>query len=149
MSKVLIVYGSTTGNTETTAEYIASVFSDRGFDVTLKDAANASASEFGNGENALTLLGSSTWGDDEIELQDDFVPLFDDMDNVDLSGRKVAVFGCGDSSYTYFCGAVDAIEEKAEKQGASLVGDSLKIDGDPDRDEVCAWAGKVADAVQA
>jgi flavodoxin short chain len=149
MSKVLIVYGSTTGNTETTAEYIAGVFSERGFDVTLKSAEDVSAPELGNGDNVLTLLGSSTWGDDEIELQDDFIPLYEDMDNANLKDRKVSVFGCGDSSYTYFCGAVDAIEEKAEKLGATIVGDSLKIDGDPDRDEICDWAGKVADAVQA
>jgi len=57
----------------------------------------------------------------------------------------VAVFGCGDSGYTHFCGAVDAIEEKAETLGALLIVGSLKIDGDPDKNEVVAWAQSVAD----
>jgi sulfite reductase alpha subunit-like flavoprotein len=65
------------------------------------------------------------------------------MDKANLSGKKVAVFGCGDSSYTHFCGAVDVIEEKAAQLGANVVMASLKIDGDPDKDEAVAWARDV------
>ncbi len=143
MPKALIVYGSTTGNTETAARYIANTLTDKGFTIETKSASDVSAPELGAGYDVV-LLGCSTWGDDEIELQDDFIPLYDELENSGLDGKKVAVFGCGDSSYTYFCGAVDAIEEKMEGVGASLVTDSLKIDGDPDRDDVVAWAEEVA-----
>lgn len=146
MSKALIVYGSTTGNTETAAEYIADTLSGKGLEVVTKDAANAEVAGLGDGYDLL-LLGSSTWGEDEIELQDDFVPLYDDLDKAAIKDRKVAVFGCGDSSYTYFCGAVDAIEEKVGELGGNLVSDSLKIDGDPERDEIVSWAETVAAAV--
>ena len=60
----------------------------------------------------------------------------------------MAVFGCGDSSYTHFCGAVDAIGQKAKDLGAALVVDGLKIDGDPEDAEgdVQDWAQSAAAA---
>lgn len=146
MNKALIVYGSTTGNTETAAWHVETALLKAGWQAVTKNAAEVSVSGLA-ADYDLVLLGCSTWGDEDIELQDDFVPLFDCLDQAGLSGKKVAVFGCGDSSYTHFCGAVDAIEAKAEALGASLVTGSLKIDGDPDKNEVSAWAQAVVDHV--
>ncbi|MCM0755529.1 flavodoxin [Desulfovibrio aminophilus] len=143
MSKVLIVFGSTTGNTETAAGYISDVLVKHGADVTLKNAADVEVEGLARGWD-LVLLGSSTWGDEDVELQDDFVPIYENLDKAGLRGVKAAVFGCGDSSYPHFCGAVDAIEERAQEQGAELVAGSLKIDGDPERGEIAAWAETVA-----
>ncbi|WP_291328661.1 flavodoxin [Desulfovibrio sp. UCD-KL4C] len=142
MSKVLIVYGSSTGNTESVSENIAKILESKGHSIDLKDAANVDVEGFCNNYDSV-FLGCSTWGDTEIELQDDFVPIYDDLDKGGLKDKKVAVFGCGDSSYEYFCGAVDAIEEKSEKLGAVIMGDSLKIDGDPSPNEISSWAEKI------
>lgn len=142
MSKALIVFGSTTGNTETVSDAIAKHLKGGGVEVETQDAANVTIENMADGYD-IVLLGCSTWGDDEIELQDDFVPIYDDLDKAGLRGKKVAVFGCGDSSYTYFCGAVDVIEQKAESLGATIVSDSLKIDGDPDMNEIADWAATV------
>lgn len=138
MSKTLIVFGSTTGNTEGVSDDIAKVLENGGHEVDIKNAADVGPEGLADGYDAV-FLGCSTWGEDEIELQDDFIPIFDDLDKCNLSGKKVAVFGCGDSSYEYFCGAVDVIEEKSEQLGAVMLGDTLKIDGDPDTDEVNSW----------
>lgn len=146
MSKSLIVYGSTTGNTETAAEYVAEVFEDHEIDVELKNVTEVSVADLGNGYD-IVIFGCSTWGEEEIELQDDFIPLYEALEDADLKGRKVSVFGCGDSSYTFFCGAVDAIEEKLEKMGAVVIGDSLKIDGDPERNEIAEWGRSIAGQV--
>lgn len=142
MSKALIVYGSTTGNTEEVSAALAGAIKGSGNDVDVKSAADVSADGMAEGYD-MVLLGCSTWGDDDIELQDDFVDLFDDLDKTGINGKKVAVFGCGDSSYTHFCGAVDAIEEKSEQLGANIILDSLKIDGDPDDSEVARWGEAV------
>lgn len=138
MSKVLVVYGSTTGNTESVSEVIAKALTNGGHAVDVQSAGDVSAENLAEGYDAV-FFGCSTWGDDEIELQDDFIPLYDDLDKAGLSGKKVAVFGCGDTSYEHFCGAVDVIEEKSESLGAILLGDTLKIDGDPEADEVATW----------
>ncbi len=62
----------------------------------------------------------------------------------DFGGKKVAVFGCGDSGMfpDNFCEAVDKIEQKARKCGAVIVSESLKIDGDIDdyREKATEWA---------
>ncbi len=127
--KALIVYGSTTGNTEFVASHIEKYLAAEGFEVSNESADSVNAKNLCDGYD-LILFGCSTWGDEEIELQDDFIPLFDEFDSINAQGKKTAVFGCGDSSYTYFCGAVDAIEQKLTGLGAEVL-DTLKIDGDP------------------
>ena len=148
MANVLIVYGSTTGNTENVAESIGKILTGSGHDVTVLDVAKASPEGICNGRDCV-LFGCSTWGDDEIEFQDDFVPFFDAFDSIGASGVKCASFGCGDSSYTYYCGAVDSINESLEKLGASVIVAGLKIDGDPStaKGDIEAWAHEVAAAL--
>ena len=145
MSSALIIYGSTTGNTEMVANRIGEVFSGKGISVVVKNVTEAKISELGSGYD-LTLLGTSTWGEDEIEFQEDFEPFFEEMDSANLKEKKVALFGCGDSSYEYFCGAVDELEEKMEKLQANVVNIALRIDGDPDdvESEIVEWAEEVA-----
>jgi len=46
----------------------------------------------GNGYDS-TLLGSSTWGDDDIEFQEDFGQLYEELDKAELKDKKVAVLG--------------------------------------------------------
>lgn len=146
MSKALIVFGSTTGNTEAAAIHVEAALRAKGLETVLKNVQDVEPAGLAAGFN-LVVLGCSTWGDEDIELQDDFVPLYENLDQAELKGRKVAVFGCGDTSYTHFCGAVDAIEERALALGAVLAAGSLKIDGDPERGEVTAWAEEVASHV--
>lgn len=145
MRKALVMFGSTTGNTESTAQMISPVLAENGLQSVLKNVIHAETADF-NGKYDIFVFGCSTWGDDEIELQEDFAEFFEGMDQYDFKGKKVAVFGCGDSTYEHFCGAVDAIEEKVESLGGKLVAPGLKIDGDPDdyEDEIADWAENVA-----
>lgn len=145
MSKAVIIFGSTTGNTESTAGMIEDVLRENKLETVVKDVVNTRVEEMNN-DYDLILLGSSTWGEDEIELQEDFNEFYEDMGRITLNGKRAAVFGCGDSSYEYFCGAVDAIEEKVKKIGGVLIAESLKIDGDPSdaKDEIIEWATTVA-----
>ena len=149
MPSALIVYGSTTGNTEYVAGVVDRVVSSQGFSTTRLDAAQADAAGLCDGYD-LILFGCSTWGQDSIEFQDDFVDLFDNFDRINAGGKTVAVFGCGDTAYPYYCGAVDAIAEKLSELGANVVGPLLKIDGDPqsEDDEIEAWAEKVCQSAK-
>ena len=144
MANVLIVYGSTTGNTEAVAETIGRVLSGGGHSVTTLDAAKATAKGLCEGRDCV-LFGCSTWGDDSIEFQDDFVPLFEAFDTMGVKGVKTAAFGCGDSSYEYYCGAVDSINERLEELGAEVIAGGLKIDGDPGaaKSDTEAWASEI------
>jgi flavodoxin I len=148
MVKALIVYGSTTGNTEAVAEQIGKFFQGSGIDVTVKNVTATKVEELGAGFD-LTMLGSSTWGADDIEFQEDFAPFFDELDSAALKGKKVAIFGCGDSSYEHFCGAVDLLEEKMLNLGANLLNEPLRIDGDPEdaAPEILSWITEITEKI--
>jgi flavodoxin short chain len=148
MSTVRIVYGSTTGNTAEVADALGRLFEGAGHSVEILDAAKTKAEGLCQGQD-LVLFGCSTWGDEEIELQDDFIPLFEKFDALGAKGVKTACFGCGDSSYTYFCGAVDEIEKKLREIGSVVVAGGLKIDGDPGdaKAEIEEWGKDILEAL--
>lgn len=148
MAKALIIYGSTTGNTENTAKQIGKVLTQEGHVVCIEDVGRSKIEELGNGYD-LTVFGSSTWGDADIEFQEDFAPFFEQMHQVNLTGKKVALFGCSDSSYPYFCGAVDQLQEKVEGMGGIIVNEPLRIDGDPGEatSDIDSWAREIAAAL--
>lgn len=144
MTNSIIIYGSTTGNTEDTANIICRTLESKGVEVTTMDVTDTDISAL-NKDYDLYLFGCSTWGDDEVELQEDFVPFYNDMGKHQFANKRVGVFGCGDSSYTYFCGAVDQIEEVVSDNNGLIVNPSLKIDGDPveNSDYILEWVDEV------
>lgn len=118
MKDTLIVYGSTTGNCENIARRIAKSLG-------VADSSVVSASELTPAlidSNANLILGSSTWGSGD--LQDEWYDAIDVIKSSDLSGKTVAVFGCGDSSgfSTTFCDAMFTIYESAKAAGARMIG---------------------------
>lgn len=86
-----LIYGSCTGKTESIAEDIIEAFlpelSLQLIDVSSLEAINLSAFE-------IAICGIPTW--DIGELEYGWSDLYDELDNVDLSGVQVAMFGLGD-----------------------------------------------------
>ena len=139
MKKASIIFGSTTGNTETVANMIAENLVD--YDVSLYYVTDADEASVKDAD--LVLFGSSTWG--YGELQDDFIPYHDEkMTSSLLRGKNVAIFGCGDKENyeDVFCAATDILREKAEKCAANLVSENLRVDCEPDdnKDAIVAFA---------
>ena len=128
MSKVLVIYGTTMGNTETLAEKIVSELKSDKIETTLKNVTDANVNELPGYD--VILLGSSTWGDGE--LQDDYVDFYSELKGMSLNGMRSAVFGPGDSSYEHFCEAVNILEKCLKECGADLILDGLRIDGEID-----------------
>lgn len=114
MAEVKVIYGSTTGNTEAAANAIASAFAVRAINI-----ADATKEDF---TADLLLLGSSTWGIGE--LQDEWMSGISLLENADLTGRKVGVFGTGDQEgfADSFCDAVGIIAKAAAARGAEIIG---------------------------
>ena len=147
MAKVVLVYGSTTGNTEVLSEHVAAGLKQAGADVTVKNVTDAGVDELVDYD--AIVFGCSTWG--EGELQDDFIDFHDEMDGILLEGKKAAVFGPGDSDGypDTFCEAVDILEGGLENCGAVIVAESFKVDGDvePAFGDAKTWGSKVAEAL--
>lgn len=140
MKKAIIIFGSTTGNTETVANAIAENMRD--YDVSVvyvTDVKDDAAVK----EADLVLYGCSTMG--LGELQEDFIPYYEKrMNSALLKGKNVAVFGLGDKENyeEYFCWSADILSKKVTDCGGNLVCEPLKVDGEPDdnTDVVAAWA---------
>jgi len=120
----MIVYSSLTGNTEEMSEIIESGVLEAGIEVARKDAYDAKASELLEYDGII--IGAYTWGDGE--LPDEFLDFFEEMEGLDLSGKKAVAFGSGDTCYAHYCGAVDIIEAKLRELGAEIVHESLKFE---------------------
>ena len=101
MPNIILVYASMSGNTEEMAQAVAEGARNEGASVDIRECMSASADELTNSDGVL--LGSYSWG--EGELPDELLDFADDLDELDLSGKKAAVFGSGDSSYEIFGGA--------------------------------------------
>ena len=147
MTKTLILYGSLTGNTEYVAQKIQQILTSAKKTVQLKNANQTSAEELNNYQ--YLVLGSSTW--DEGQLQYDFEAFMAELKAKppDLKAKKIAVFGCGDSSYEQFCAAVDTLEKKFQALGGEKIITGLKIDGIPqlpeNKTKVEEWAKELAE----
>lgn len=121
MGKTIVVYGSSTGSCEAIAGKIAEKLGVEAINVS-----DLTADVIAENDNLL--IGTSTWG--AGELQDDWYDGVDTLKGADLSGKVVAVFGCGDSaSYSdTFCGAMKELYDAAKAGGATVVGE-VDIDG--------------------
>ncbi len=114
MSKVKVIFGSTTGNTERAANLIASLLGGEA-----QSVATAGRDDF---SADLLILGTSTWGCGD--LQDDWLGATGLLETLDLNGKKVALFGLGDAmgfSDTFING-VGTLYNQVISRGASVIG---------------------------
>ncbi|WP_297988378.1 flavodoxin [Anoxybacillus sp.] len=131
MTKAIMIFTSMTGNTEEMAEAIAEGVREQGIELNVKEVLDAVAVELEQYDGIL--LGAYTWGDGE--LPDDFLDFYDELDDVDLTGKKAAVFGSCDSSYEKYGAAVDILIEKLQERGAEVVLEGLKVELTPTNEE--------------
>jgi flavodoxin I len=114
-----LLYATQTGNTETAAGYIAEETGLEAADV--GDYGAEDLAEFDG-----LIVGCPTWntGADEYRSGTSWDDLIDDIKGVDLSGKKVAVFGCGDSEGygDNFCDGIEELHETFKAAGATMVG---------------------------
>jgi flavodoxin short chain len=143
--KALIVFGTTTGNTEDMAGMVKKALDKTGFETELKNVVDATPESL-TGAHDLLLLGCPAYGEDTVELQEDFEEFYEQLDGVRLNGKPFAVFAPGDSSYEHFCGSVDMLEDKMTELGGKLLLDGLKVDGDPSdaSGEIDDWVESIA-----
>jgi flavodoxin I len=116
MGKIGIFYGSTTGNTADAAQKIQAQLGEADiFDISATPISKMN-------EYDVLVLGSSTWG--EGDIQDDWEAVLSDLEGLDLTGKKVALFGTGDQSMfdgTY-CDALGILYETLQGSQATFIG---------------------------
>ncbi|MCK5170510.1 MAG: flavodoxin [Bacteroidales bacterium] len=120
MKPIGIFYGSSTGNTKTIAENIKA-----NIEPMLVDIYNVKYVKINDVEMYENIiLGSSTWG--KGILQADFERfLYDVLKFANLKGKKIAIFGTGDSAIypDSFADSIGIIFEALEGKGVTFVGE--------------------------
>lgn len=138
--KIIMIYASMTGNTAEMADLIAEGIREQNHELEVKEVVDADGSDLQ--EYDAILLGAYTWGDGD--LPDEFLDFYEDMDDLDLQGKKAAVFGSCDSAYEKFGAAVDILTEKLAELGAEIAIDGLKVELTPSGEdiEMCKQFGR-------
>jgi len=119
MRAVGLFFATQTGNTEEVAGVIA-------------DAAGLDATDIGEVESGDLagydglIVGAPTWntGADEYRSGTSWDDYLDELKELDLSGKPVAIFGCGDSQgYSdNFCDAIEEMYSTFKAAGAKMIG---------------------------
>ncbi|MEZ4866463.1 MAG: flavodoxin [Caldilineaceae bacterium] len=116
-----LFFGSTDGNTAYVADLIKAEFALTGqMTVELFDIAEFYLTEMLTFD--YLMLGVPTWNTGQ--LQQDWEANLAELDELDLTGKRVALFGLGDQiGYpTTFADALFFVADKVQERGAQLVG---------------------------
>ena len=115
MNKIIVIYGSSTGTCQSIAEKIASKLKVEAIDVQTLDAGVVDSYD-------NLIIGTSTWG--AGELQDDWYDGLKLLQGANLSGKTIAIFGCGDcESYgDTFVSAMGELYNGLKGSGAAFIG---------------------------
>ena len=118
MKIIGIFYGSSSGNTEGVAKQIQAEFGADNAQVF--DVAKTTKDDLEKFDNLI--FGTSTWGFGE--LQDDFDGFMKQIEAANLSGKTVALFGCGDQeSYSdTFVDGMGLVWQSLQGKGCNIVG---------------------------
>ncbi len=111
-----IFFATSTGNTEEIASKIAEKLGG----IEVFDLADTDVEKINDYDKVI--LGGSTWGDGE--LNDDWDDSWSDFQDLDLTGKTVALFGLGDQEgyEDEFCNALGLIYEQTKENGANIIG---------------------------
>ncbi len=126
---VKIIYASTSGNVESTCEYIGEVLEGHHFEVELFRSEKVDATEII--KHQLFIFATSTWEHGEINPY--FEPVLKDFANLDMSGKHAGFVGLGDTRYEpiLFTKGIDIAREAFLAKGGKSIGDVLRINGEP------------------
>lgn len=121
MKKTAIIYGSSTGTCEDLANRIAQKLSLTAANV--YSAASLTVDLIN--EYEVLLLGTSTWGDGE--LQDDWYDAIKKLKTVQLNEKLIGLFGCGDSeSYAdTYCDGIGILYNELKDTGCTFIGNKV------------------------
>ena len=133
MSHALIVYTSLTGNTEKCVQIVQNSLEKCGIQVKSLESVFADPQDFLDAD--ICLVGTYTYGIDGA-LPDEMVDFYEELAEVDLSGKIFGTFGSGDLFYgEYYCKSVDDFTDQFLETGAVQGAKSVKIDLDPEKED--------------
>jgi len=118
MEKIGLFYGSDTGVTDDITKDFVDAWEEDNLEVMeIGDAEKEDLEQYD-----VLILGLSTWYDGD--LQSDWESFFDDFQDIDFSGKTVAIYGLGDQiGYgEYFIDGVGILAKVIIQNGGTVIG---------------------------
>ncbi|APB31754.1 MULTISPECIES: flavodoxin [Vagococcus] len=134
MAIAKIVYASLTGNTEEIADIVAERLEEKGLDVEIEECTQVDAEEFLDAD--ICIVGSYTY--DDVLVPDEIADFYEDLLELDLTGKIYGVIGSGDTFYPCFCQVVDQFDKAFQSTGAIKGAESVKVDLAAEEDDIVA-----------
>ena len=129
--KALIAYASMTGNTEEACDAMAEALEDLGVEVDMDSSLNLFGEDFLDVD--ICVVGTYTYGS---ELPDDVVDLYEDLEDLDLTGKVFISLGSGDHDYPDYCQSVDDFYDQFLQTGAQAACPAIKIEIDCNAEDI-------------
>ena len=145
--KLMILFGTETGNAEMLAEDAGSSATDAGFEVEVRGMDEIDVDEMCEVERLL--IYCSTWGDGE--QPDNAQDLFDAVSEADadaFAGMSYGVLALGDTAFDLFCESGKEWDAILEEKGAKRFAERMDCDTDFE-DDAEFWTKTSLDAMQA
>ncbi|MGG5316787.1 flavodoxin [Enterococcus sp. AZ072] len=145
MTLAKIVYASMTGNTEEIADIVSEAFENLNVEVEIDECTQVDAEDFEAAD--ICIVATYTYG--EGDLPDEIVDFYDELQELDLSGKVYGVCGSGDTFYEQYCKSVDDFDSAFAKVGASKGAENVKVEmaaEEEDIENLEAFAKKLVEA---
>ncbi|OGH91783.1 MAG: hypothetical protein A2534_04635 [Candidatus Magasanikbacteria bacterium RIFOXYD2_FULL_39_9] len=125
--QILLIYATHSGSNFVVAQMIQEALS-KDFEVTLQNAAETKPEDIKNYETII--LGSPSWlsRGSEGMPSEIMLKLLDVWQTEKHTDKNFIVYGCGDSGFIHFCGAVDYMENFVKSVGGNSLHPSLRLD---------------------
>lgn len=144
MASALVVFATITGNNEDVADIVTEAFEDLDVDVDEVEITQADPSDFADVD--ICVVCPYTY--DEGALPEEGLDFYEDLQEMDLTGKIYGVAGSGDTFYLDdYNVAVDKFAAAFDKAGATRGAAPVKIDLEPDTDDIKRLTSFVGDLV--
>lgn len=125
---MLIVYATYSGSTEGTALYIKKLLEENQHEVQIKHIRETTPDDIRRHD--LSIIGSPSWLQNGKQGQPHalYFTFFDTYADESFEDCHISLFGLGDTTYVYFCGAVDIIREFFTDRKAHIIAEPLRME---------------------
>lgn len=129
MASVIIIFGSTGGNTELVCDEVSQILREKKHKVTMQRAEQSSPADIK--KHTYCILASSTYG--QGLLQDHMLKFIKSCKPADFKNGKFAVIGLGDNKYNteYVIESAKILENMVKENGGNLITTALRINKTP------------------
>lgn len=125
---ILLVYATYSNSTFSACQVLSEELTTKGHTVSMVLAREVTTAQIEAAN--LVILASPSWdhSGEQGMPHEDYERFKDIIGSTTFPDKQFAIVGLGDSTYTYFCGAVDHLEKMVAALQGKLITESLKID---------------------